>query len=284
MPRHSFVLAILAALPFLLANGKCTPASPDWFVLAGQSNMVGWSDQTTPLAYGESYREVGEAVEKQTPVIDPLVFYSADEAFATNQSAWPEFARYHRERTGRWPRFIATAVPASCLSPTLPKGGIIKGNWDPDTGELYARTLQVWQAAGSPRLRAFLWLQGECESAFWRGRAEQEGRDEAWQYEQSYADYYALLTNLADRVAADFDTVLIAAPISLMWCRWEADCWFMAAERWERRGVHDAIIMAAADHPNILLGPFSDDLRAMPDWVHTWDVNTLGVRWASAIP
>jgi hypothetical protein len=241
--------------------------------------MLGASSQVTPIAPGGAWRIHLDGALYQTPLVDPLIF-TGNQNLGPHASAWPQFAlSYGRAEA----RFIATARGNQCLATDVDHENA--GTWDPKTGWLYARTREIWEDRGEPPLKAFLWLQGECEAGHWHDRMLALGEDTDWRYDQGFGHYKEALRRLAKHVKRDFGVPLVAAPISLTLCRWEnVDCdpaLYNAAEK--RRGVHDATIAAAAEYGEVLLGPSSDDLRTMADNAHTWDVNTLGERWAQAI-
>lgn len=282
MYSRSLLLTLLAALPLLSASRCTTPPEPTekhWFVLAGQSNMRGSSSQATPIAPGGSWRIYQDGELFQTPLVDPYIF-TGNANLGSHSSAWPQFAlSYDRAEA----RFIATARGNQCLATDVDHENA--GAWDPRTGWLYARTLQIWQDRGEPPLKAFLWLQGECEAQHWHNEMLARGETPEWRYQHSFDHYRQALVGLAKHVRKHFGVPVIAAPISLKLCRWDnVDCdpaQFLPSEK--GRGVHDATIAAAAASSDILLGPSSDDLRTMPDNAHTWDVNALGERWAQAV-
>lgn len=250
-------------------------------MLAGQSNMVGTSDQVTPWAIGVAWRADQAGLPTRVGyLVNPLIF-TTNEASVGHSSAWTTFARSYRERTGRGVGYIATARGNQCLATDVDHQNA--GAWDPDTGWLYARTLEVWNAAGRPPLKAFLWLQGECEAGHWHRRKLAEGQTDAWQYANSYAHYYAALSNLADHVAADFGVPLIPAPINLRTCRLDPSCAVLSAPSQKGQGVHDATIDLAADRLDVLPGPIHDDVYSPDSTGHTWDVIELGLRWADAV-
>jgi Carbohydrate esterase, sialic acid-specific acetylesterase len=254
-----------AALFLSLVSGRC--GVWDWYVLAGQSNMVGASSQPTPTARGVAYRPDDTWWSQ---IVDPEVHGVHDGK--SRGSAWPEFA----VSMGTQPGLIATAAGATCLIdwPTENR----PGRWNPTTGDLYTRALEQWAEAGSPKLHAFLWYQGECDAQ----AAQNLGLD----YATTYALYKAALLELGDAVARDFHTSMVVAPISLRWCRWgnpTCDPALFTGDATKCKPVHDATIDAAAEHSSIFLGPSSDDLRLMPDLTHVYDVNELGRRWASAV-
>lgn len=256
-------LLLAAAAALLLSAPTC--ARTDWFLLAGQSNLVGRSDQETPVGPGVVYRALDDTWWHD--VRDPEVFGAGT---PDAQSAWPTFAALHPRRVG----LIAAAKGATCLLdwPEEPR------RWDPDSGDLYARAVEQWEEAGAPRLVAVLWLQGECDAGYaWRAGLG---------YAATHALYEAALLQLADAVREDFDAPLVAAPISLRRCLWDnpsCDPARFARDCPSCRPVHDATIAAAAEHPDIVLGPGTDDLRHMPDGSHIWDVNELGRRWAETV-
>jgi hypothetical protein len=284
MSRPRVLLASTLVLGGLALGARCGPSEPTtWYVLAGQSNQVGASTQATPLvAVGVAWRKNGGVIHEQRGILDPLVFYD-DPDVPGASSAWPRFAERFSGASGAIVGFVASARGNQCLATDVDHPNA--GNWDPESGWLYAQTLEIWQAAGSPPLAGFLWLQGECEAGHWHRRMLAEDRDWDWQYQQSFLHYQAALENLADHVLVDFGVPVVAAPISLRLCRWENEgcdpALFKVATK--SRGVHDATIAAAAAHPGILAGPLSDDLRMMPDLTHTWDVNGLGERWYAAL-
>jgi hypothetical protein len=256
-------LLLAAAAGFALAAPTCVRT--DWFLLAGQSNMVGRSDQETPVGPGSVYRAMDDIWWHE--VRDPEVFGAGT---PVAQSAWPAFAALHPRRVN----LIATALGGTCLR----EWPGVAGRWDPDTGDLYARAVGQWEQAGEPRLAAVLWLQGECDAGYaWRA---------GFDYAATHALYKSALLELADAVHDDFGAPLVVAPISLRRCSWDNPTCEPALFAWECpfcRPVHDATIDAAAEHPNIVLGPDTDDLRHMPDGAHIWDVNELGRRWVEAV-
>ena len=238
---------------------------PTFFVLAGQSNMVGRSTMppvfTSPTSDGRvsltyqpnDYWKVTE---------DPLHTAPSDDL----TSAWPTFAGEWMTATGWRGHLIATAQGGSCLlvgppyKPTPPL-------WDPDaeTGTLYWRMLeQVAEANPGSRLRAVLWYQGECEvTHLWKISAD------------PYTDYKAALEHLADRIGEDLGVPMVVAPVSLRPPPWPYQP--------TRQPIHDATIDAAIDHPYIYLGPDTDDLEHEDDGAHIHDVVTLGERWFDAV-
>lgn len=253
-------------MPVLLALVLFLGCDRGWFLIAGQSNAVGGSSQSTQPATGQVFRAA--TLDWWHSIADPEVHAAPGE---DRSSAWPSFAGHRLGYEG----LIATAVGGSCLLdwPGDPKGR--SARWNPDTGDLYARAYAAWQLAGAPPLRAVLWFQGECDAqgAHNAGLSDAETRDR----------YLQALLELADAVNRDFQAPLVAAPISLRECDWDnPDCEnHPDAPSRKAIPVHDAILAAAYLHKGIIRGPLSDDLRIMPDKTHIWDVNELGARWAA---
>ena len=167
---------------------------------------------------------------------------------------------------GRQVNLIATARGGTCLlvgppyKPTPPL-------WDPDaeTGALYWGMLdQVAEANPRSGLRAVLWYQGECEVTHLSRSAPIPIRD-----------YKAALEHLADRIWEDLGVPMVVAPVSLRPPPWPYQP--------QRQPIHDATIDAAMDHPNIYIGPNTDDLEHEDDGSHIHDVVTLGERWFDAV-
>jgi hypothetical protein len=254
-----------AAISLSLIGGSCVP-DRQWYLLAGQSNMVGASSQLTPRAPGIAYRPNDTLWHE---IVDPEVHGLLG---VNRGSAWPQFAL----ELGNQPGLIATAAGSTCLM-DWPLDGRV-GRWNPATGDLYARAREQWAEIGSPPLTAFLWYQGECDAqAAWN-----EGLD----YDEAYLAYHSALVELADAVERDFRTRMVVAPISLRLCAYgnfTCDPALFRAPMPKCQPVHDATIDVAAEHPNVFLGPSSDDLRLMPDLTHVYDVNELGRRWRAAV-
>lgn len=253
-----------AAIALSLLGSRCV--TRDWYVLAGQSNMVGASSQVTPIAPGVVYRPIDTWY---TEVADPEVFAIHDGG--NHSSAWPEFALNSPHVVG----LIATASGASCLLDWPADARV--GRWNPVSGDLYARALAQWMEAGSPKLHAFLWYQGECDA--------QAANDLGLTYDQAFVAYKTALLELADAVQRDFQARMVVAPISLRLCAWDnptCDPALFQAISPKTRPIHDATVEVALEEPNVFVGPSSDDLRLMPDG-HVYDVNTLGLRWLAAV-
>lgn len=250
-----------------LGSPELATAAYHWFLLAGQSNMVGASSQSTPAAPGASYRPDGTW---WPVVVDPEVHGVPG---PDRGSPWPRFALEYAEE-GLTPVFIATAHGGTCLLDWPDK----PGPWEPRRGSLYQQALSRWREVGRPDLRAVLWLQGECDAQ----QAHNQDMPAATLQER----YRSALMELGTAIQADFGAPLVAAPISLRWCAWEnSGC---AVERFresdpKRLPVVLATIATAYEHPNVFLGPIHHDLRMMPDGAHTWDVDQLGLRWFETV-
>ncbi len=115
--------------------------------------------------------------------------------------------------------------------------------------------------AGKPPLRAWLYHQGECDGA--------EMQNAGVAPETARALYASALMELADAVLADYGAPMIVARIV------ETRPGFVP--------INEAIADVAAAHPNVWLGPWTDDLELKPDRVHVQDVETLAVRWANSV-
>lgn len=207
----------------------------------------------------------------------PATNVGADER---SGSAWPTFAdRWMRER-GREVVFVSTAIGNTCLvgAPYASQPG-----WDPDAmdcgalapiplgvpvptpaapGELYCRMLEAVSLAEVEEVRAVLWMQGECDASA----------------AVPQAAYRAALERLADAIWRDLDAPLIVAPISLHTRIGDPCTTHPSIE-----AIRAATLAAADAHPNILLGPISDDLALEADCTHIHDVATLGSRWFDAV-
>lgn len=273
-----------AILLLLLLLPACQPEHR-WFILAGQSNMVGNSDQPkVRVQAGTVLRgspNLG-TVFMESRIEDPLVWGGNVAGNANRSSMAPSFA----EHTPWVDHLITAAISGTALAED---GGPNAYAWNPEVGDLYARMVTMWGLAGFPPIREVLWLQGESEAQYWHNRMLAEGRTSQWRYDNSYAAYKAALFDLADHVWADFGAPLRAAPINLRTCIEVADpiadpvCTTFVQPSWKLMGVHDATIDAAAEHPHILAGPIHDDVYSPNSTGHTWDVAELGRRWAEAL-
>lgn len=195
-------------------------------------------------------------------------------------SAWPTFAeRWMRER-GREVEFVAASLGGQCL---IGASDPAQPGWDPDAmdcstlppiplgapipslttpGELYCRMLEAVSLAQVGEVRAVLWMQGECDAT----AAVPQGV------------YRAALERFADAVWSDLGAPLIVAPISRHTRAGDACVSHPSIE-----AIRAATVEAADAHPNILLGPNTDDLELEADCVHIHDVVTLGSRWFDAV-
>lgn len=247
-------------LPFVAAWTGSPPQGPDLegsdvFVIAGQSNAVGASTlRPVDSSYFGSPLDswVYNLCFTWTLANEPVHCYVTD----GRTGAWPTFAYYWMAEVRRPVILIATAVGGTCL--VGPPYVSEPPSWDPDSpdGTLYQLMVDmVDHVAPGPRLRAVLWYQGECEVA----------------NQVPYAVYKSALMRLGDRVGEDLGVPLIVAPVSLRPPPWPLQP--------SRTPIHDATVDAAAEHPNILLGPETDDLAHEADGTHIHAVWTLGVRW-----
>jgi hypothetical protein len=305
----------LVAAGLLLA--AAAEAETDGFVVAGQSNAVGWSTQyadertarvTSPSASGlaswsfrladhawtlanefpcDDAQCLGADCATRTAATHPSAACTCDcgvhvSSVGTDTgrgSAWPTFAERWMQERGREVRFVAAAVGGKCLvgapDPSQPA-------WDPDAydcatlppvpigvapspttapGELYCRMLEAVRLADLANLRAVLWFQGECDVV----------------EPVAPAAYQAAVEHLADRIAADLDVPLVVAPITRKLRAGDA-----CQTNPRIDSIHDAIVAAAAAHPNVWLGPDADDLALEADCRHVHDVRSLGRRWYEA--
>ncbi len=256
---------VLVALAGALVAFECAPP-PRWFLVAGQSNAVGASDQPTTPVDGPVQRATGRFTLRIT---DPYVHEPPWGPLYN--SPWPEFGRSLPGTTG----LMTTALPGSCLL----DWGTAQARWDPELpGGLYDRALDTWGRVHEPPVRAVLWLQGECEAYQWR--------EAGWTAEEVRSAYAEALMALADAFYRDLEAPMVVATVSLGWCRWEnVDCdpALFEPDDPDLAPIVAAIEDAIADHPWIEPGPVTHDLRLAEDGVHIWDVNELGRRWAAAV-
>jgi hypothetical protein len=240
--RWLVILALLCA---------CNDHPVHVFVVAGQSNAVGWStqDPVVPSVASIAYTPWDELV----PVVDP--FHTL--GWMPGSSPWPTFVDAYAERRGRTTLLVATAKGGSCLvaARTQP-GEPEEPRWNPETGDLYAAMLeQTTEATGGRpwRVRAVLWDQAECDTGY-----------------TSYAAHYDALLLLGERVGED-----IGAPLVVRILRPSRDPNMIA--------IRTAQLDAIAAHPNIVAGPDVDDLEHDAAGVHIIDVAETGRRWAAAL-
>jgi hypothetical protein len=250
---------LISIVVTVLIGSECTPTAT-YFVLAGQSNMIGHS--TLPKVLGaDSLTYHPDDYWKDT--VDPLHYPPDNPA----TSAWPTFAIAWWNALGYRSNFIATAVAGSALVWTPDEN--IPGCWDPTIPYCthYQNMLsQITEALLSTnQLRAVLWLQGETDS----GVLPLYTSD-------PYTVYKNKLKILADHIWADLGVPLVVAPISLNMTHPSFPAHRVIP-------IHDATIDAAIEHPHILLGPSTDDLEMELDGIHIHDVITLGNRWFEAI-
>ncbi len=265
MPRATRLVVTLVVLLALAAG--CKPERR-WFLIAGQSNAAGASDQPTIPAPGKLLRAAYNWVELEDWIEDPWVHkapHQQPHEWAT--SPWPKFAA-SIGKVG----LITTAVGGNCL---LPWSDTI-GRWHPDhAGELYDRAISAWLQAGSPPVEAVLWLQGECDAARWV-------RD-GWDAEDARDAYRDALEMLAEAFHADIGAPMIVAPISYRRCRWEnvnCDPALFEPDHPYVLPIVEAQEQAIELHPLVLRGPDIHELRHRDDNIHIWDVNTEGLLWA----
>lgn len=255
----------------VFCHAACTEAFPQRFryVVAGQSNAQGNSTLPTPTVswYGRSF---GHDNVWRT-ANDPSIHFPG----GTRTSPWPQLIVERFASEGLQVRLVATARGGSCL---------VYGSaeWDPDTGSFYADMLAYVALSGWNQVDAVLWHQGECDA--------QESMDQGVSDPVRYAVYKAALKNLADAIEQDLSAPIVVAPISLRWCKHTnptggditCDPATYASSDPKRLPIHDATIDAASEHPNIVLGPLSDDL-SHEDGPHIRAVNELGTRWAEVL-
>lgn len=279
-------LMLILTLPLLMAY-VCDPGRVHTYVLAGQSNMVGNSDQPyLEPQVGEVWRARPEM--PLTGVIqEPAIYHG--HVFGGNPDGTDRstMALSFAQNTPWVDLLFGVAVGDTCLETDVVHKNA--GRWDPDTGDLYARAFALWQYAGAPKVDEWLWLQGECEAGYWKAQQDLLGETDEWQYQQSYSHYKAALINLADHVWQDYQAPLRAAPINLRECRFANDppddptCSVLQPPSAALMGVHDAVIDAASEDPHILPGPIHDDVYSPNTTGHTWDVIELGRRWAALV-
>lgn len=124
-----------------------TPAPPDTFVIAGQSNAQGHGLTLNAYARGPrwAWKMDRENDSSWLPLDDPV-----DPAGAG--SPWPIIGTEFLRSQGRDVYFIPCAV-----------GGTTIAQWQPG-GELYARMVARARRVPPGRLRAVLWWQGEADA------------------------------------------------------------------------------------------------------------------------
>ncbi|MGH0038279.1 MAG: sialate O-acetylesterase [Myxococcota bacterium] len=270
MRRTPCLAAVLAASTLTLFASACRPTR--WFLVLGQSNAVGTSYQPTEPAPGEVWRVADLAL--LTRIADPGIHGPNQAQVLT--SSWPAFAAHTPGEVG----LIAAALGGTCLLdwPWNP------GRWHPEAGDLLDRAIAAWHALGSPPIEAALWLQGECDAS--------QALVAGWSPEELRVAYRDTLLALADRVALELETVLVAGTVSTRLCRYEnVDCdpALFEAPFEPVVPVVEATLDAVALHPALYPGPDTSDLRVGLDAqggtgsLHIWDVNELGHRWADSV-
>ena len=263
----------IGAVAFAM-NAACLPALPppviSW-VIAGQSNAYGASTQATPDSSAFAFSYGHDEVWRRAA--DPTIHFPG----ATASSAWPQFIFDEWNRTGSTLRLIATARGGRCLV-------LGAAEWDPASGWAYADMVRYVTDTGVVP-RAVLWHQGECDA--------QKAIKLGLTYQQAFDTYYTALIGLGEAVASDLGIQVIAAPVSLVECRWtnpsvspptDLICDTPDPIFVKRLPIHDATLQAILDRPDLFcLGPDSDDLLHEPDAAHVHDVIALGQRWSLAV-
>jgi hypothetical protein len=169
------------------------PAPIDVFVVAGQSNAVGNSNNIalSPVVTGASIMWTNQEVQ-WLPLDDP-VFVTA----LNRGSAWPAFGNAYQPATG---------VPCAIIMTAHGGSSLIDGDWQ---GSVYVSAIQHANRAmnalnrdlWTPTLRGVLWVQGENDA---QNQPPETVRE----------DYTVALIDLTDRFEASL-TAWITEPFRL---------------------------------------------------------------------
>ena len=320
MPGSFRSLALALWLVPAAASAGIVVASDD-FVLAGQSNQVGWSTQgengkpgrvTSPSPTGlaswsfrladhswvlanefpcDDSQCTGTGCANRTVDNHPsptcvcscgVHLPSEEGGYDTGHgSPWPEFARIWMEERHHPIHFVATALGGQCLVGSAEVG---QPTWDPDAMDCATLPpVPVGVAPPSPSRPGELYCR-MLEAV----HLAQPGHLRAVLWYQGECD-------------ADDETVTPQAyqhALERLADRVEADLGVpMIVAPISRKhfpgstcpripawdAIHDATIAAVAENPNLRLGPDSDDLELERDCTHVHDVTRLGFRWYESV-
>ena len=209
---------------------------------------------------------------------DSWIYYTSSVA-----SHWPAYANKLQELTGGPVRVFMAARGATCLATNQadtdcadyaadePRGP----QWNPDvSGRRYDQAYDKFVEIGfGPSLKAFLWLQGECEM---------NSQCATLPLGDKEADYKAALEHLANVTMQKFGVPIVAVAPSDYSGLPDGKCGGNGPTE-GRQAIHDAVLAAIAAHPSIYAGPDIDDITLKDDCTHIWDLEKFGEDLATAV-
>jgi len=259
--RHPLPLALLLALLFGCARSEV-------YVIAGQSNAVGWSSQPRYMP-----KRVGRAFRKDHRWV-PTDGKSCLQAF---------LGRCHG-RSGPWERFVelhlasgrarsVALIEAALAGTTLVYPALYSAKlyWRPDDLEGGLTTELLKEVADSGlHPTAVLWLQGESDWV-----AAYFAKDSPQTLEEKYTRAF---DRFAERITHQLHVPIIAIPPPLSI--------FPEIPREMKQAIQRAQERVARSRQEVCIGAHVDDLGFQPDPEnnhHIYDVHSLAERWNQAV-